>query len=331
MSVFIIAEVGVNHNGSLEQAKQLVDVAAECGADAVKFQTFKAATLVTKSAKQAEYQAENTGKSESQFDMLKRLELSEADHQELVEHCKFKNIEFMSTPFDLQSIQFLNGLGVGRFKIPSGEITNYPYLKMVGSFNKEIVLSTGMATLADIESALNLLIESGTDKDKITILHATTDYPTQMQDVNLTAMQTIAQAFKVKVGYSDHTPGIEVSTAAVAMGASIIEKHFTLDKNLPGPDHKASLEPQELKAMISAIRNIQIALGNGIKRSSANEQKNMQVARKSIVAATAIKKGEAFSEKNLAVKRPGLGISPMRWNEVIGQTAQKDFQVDDLI
>lgn len=331
MSVFIIAEVGVNHNGSLELAKQLVDVAAECGADAVKFQTFKAATLVTKSAKQAEYQAENTGKAESQFDMLKRLELSEADHQELVEHCKFKNIEFMSTPFDLQSIQFLNGLGVDRFKIPSGEITNYPYLKMVGSFNKEIVLSTGMATLADIESALNLLIESGTDKDKITILHATTDYPTQMQDVNLTAMQTIAQAFKVKVGYSDHTPGIEVPTAVVAMGASIIEKHFTLDKNLPGPDHKASLEPQELKAMISAIRNIQIALGNGIKRPSANEQKNMQVARKSIVAATAIKKGEAFSEKNLAVKRPGLGISPMRWNEVIGQTAQKDFQVDDLI
>ena len=331
MSVFIIAEVGVNHNGSLELAKQLVDVAKDCGADAVKFQTFKAATLVTKSAKQADYQTANTGKQESQFDMLKRLELSEADHQELVDYCQQKNIEFMSTPFDLQSIRFLNGLGVNRFKIPSGEITNYPYLKMVGSFNKEIVLSTGMATLADIEAALDLLIESGTDKDKITILHATTDYPTQMQDVNLTAMQTIAQAFKVKVGYSDHTPGIEVPTAAVALGATIIEKHFTLDKNLPGPDHKASLEPQELQAMVKAIRNIEIALGDGIKRPSASEQKNMQVARKSLVALTAIKKGETFSDQNLTVKRPGLGISPMRWNEIIGQVAQKDYQADDLI
>lgn len=331
MSVFIIAEVGVNHNGSLELAKKLVDVAVECGADAVKFQTFKAATLVTKSAKQADYQTANTGKQESQFDMLKRLELSEADHQELVDYCQLKNIEFMSTPFDLQSIQFLNGLGVNRFKIPSGEITNYPYLKMVGAYNKEIVLSTGMATLADIEAALNLLIESGTDKDKITILHATTDYPTQMQDVNLTAMQTIAQAFKVKVGYSDHTPGIEVPTAAVALGASIIEKHFTLDKNLPGPDHKASLEPQELQAMVQAIRNIEIALGDGIKRPNASEQKNMQVARKSLVALTDIKKGDTFSELNLTVKRPGLGISPMRWNEIIGQVAQKDYQVDELI
>ena len=237
----------------------------------------------------------------------------------------------MSTPFDLQSIKFLNGLGVNRFKIPSGEITNYPYLKMVGAYNKEIVLSTGMATLADIEAALNLLIESGTDKDKITILHATTDYPTHMQDVNLTAMQTIAQAFKVKVGYSDHTPGIEVPTAAVALGATIIEKHFTLDRNLPGPDHKASLEPQELQAMVKAIRNIEIALGDGIKRPSTNEQKNMQVARKSLVALIDIKKGDTFSEHNLTVKRPGLGISPMRWNEIIGQVAQKDYRADDLI
>jgi len=331
MSVFIIAEVGVNHNGSLELAKQSVDVAKDCGANAVKFQSFKASTLVTKSAKQAYYQIANTGKQESQFDMLKRLELSEADHQELVDYCQQKNIEFMSTPFDLQSIHFLNGLGVNRFKIPSGEITNYPYLKMVGSFNKEIVLSTGMTSLADIEAALNLLIDSGTNKDKITILHATTDYPTQMQDVNLTAMQTIAQAFKVKVGYSDHTPGIEVPTAAVALGASIIEKHFTLDKNLPGPDHKASLEPQELQAMVKAIRNIEIALGDGIKRPSVNEQKNMQVARKSLVALTDIKKGDTFSEHNLTVKRPGLGISPMRWNEVIGQLAQKDYQADDMI
>ncbi|PIP98575.1 MAG: N-acetylneuraminate synthase [Shewanella sp. CG18_big_fil_WC_8_21_14_2_50_42_11] len=331
MSVFIIAEVGVNHNGSLELAKQLVDVAKDCGADAVKFQTFKAATLVTKAAKQADYQTTNTGKQESQFDMLKRLELSEEDHQELVVHCQQQQIEFMSTPFDLQSIQFLNGLGVERFKIPSGEITNYPYLKMVGAYNKEIVLSTGMATLSDIEAALNLLIDSGTDKDKITILHATTDYPTQMQDVNLTAMQTIAQAFKVKVGYSDHTPGIEVPTAAVALGASIIEKHFTLDKNLPGPDHKASLEPDELKAMVKAIRNIEVALGDGIKRPSVSEQKNMQVARKSLIALTDIKKGDVFSEQNLTVKRPGLGISPMRWNEIIGKVAQKDYQADELI
>lgn len=331
MSVFIIAEVGVNHNGSLELAKQLVDVAKDCGADAVKFQTFKAATLVTKSAKQADYQTTNTGKQESQFDMLKRLELSEADHQELVHYCQLKHIEFMSTPFDLQSIQFLNGLGVKRFKIPSGEITNYPYLKMVGSFNKEIVLSTGMASLADIEAALNLLIESDTDKDKITILHATTDYPTQMPDVNLRAMQTIAQAFKIKVGYSDHTPGIEVPTAAVALGAAVIEKHFTIDKNLPGPDHKASLEPQELKAMVSAIRNIEIALGDGVKRASSNEQKNMQVARKSIVALTDIQQGDVFTEQNLTVKRPGTGISPMRWNEIIGQVAQKDYLADELI
>lgn len=308
--VFIIAEAGVNHNGSLALAKQLVDVAAECGADAVKFQTFKAESLVTKTAKQAEYQTANTGKQESQFDMLKRLELSETDHHELVAHCCKNQIEFMSTPFDLKSIHFLNALGVERFKIPSGEITNYPYLKVVGSFNKEIVLSTGMATLADIEAALNLLVESGTDKNKITILHATTDYPTHMQDVNLTAMQTIAQAFKVKVGYSDHTLGIEVPTAAVALGATIIEKHFTLDKNLPGPDHKASLEPDELKAMVKAIRNIEIALGDGIKRPSTSEQKNMQVARKSLVALTDIKKGETFSEQNLTVKRPGLGISP---------------------
>jgi N,N'-diacetyllegionaminate synthase len=331
MSVFIIAEVGVNHNGSLELAKQLVDVAKDCGADAVKFQTFKAATLVTKAAKQAEYQTANTGKQESQFDMLKRLELSEDAHHELVAHCQKQQIEFMSTPFDLESIQFLNGLGVERFKIPSGEITNYPYLKMVGAYNKEIVLSTGMATLSDIEAALNLLMASGTDKQKITILHATTDYPTHVQDVNLTAMQTIAQAFKVKVGYSDHTLGIEVPTAAVALGASIIEKHFTLDKKLPGPDHKASLEPDELKAMVQAIRNIEIALGDGIKRPSASEAKNIPIARKSIVAATDIKQGEVFSEQNLTVKRPGLGISPMRWNEIIGQVAQKDYQADELI
>lgn len=331
MSVFIIAEVGVNHNGSLEIAKQLVDVAVDCGVDAVKFQTFKTSALVTKQAKQANYQTQNTGKQESQFDMLQRLELSEADHCELLTYCQQRQIEFMSTPFDLQSVQFLNGLGVQRFKIPSGEITNYPYLKMIGGFNKQIVLSTGMANIGEVESTLNLLVESGTPKEQITILHATTDYPTKMADVNLKAMQTLQNAFRVKVGYSDHTPGIEVATAAVAMGASMIEKHFTLDKNMEGPDHKASLEPYELKAMVSAIRNIEQAMGDGIKRPSVSEVKNMQVARKSLVAACNIKQGEVFTEQNLTVKRPGLGISPMSWNEVLGQAAQKDYQADGLI
>ena len=331
MSVFIIAEAGVNHNGSIDIAKKLVDAAAECGADAVKFQTFKAENLVTKSAKQAGYQEVNTGISESQFDMLKRLELSEPEHVELISYCHSKQIEFMSTPFDLQSIQFLNSLGMMRFKIPSGEITNYPYLKMVGSYNKEIVLSTGMATLSDIEAALYLLIESGTDKDKITILHATTDYPTKMSDVNLAAMKTIEQAYKVRSGYSDHTLGIEVPIAATALGASIIEKHFTLDKNLPGPDHVASLEPHELKSMIYAIRNIEKAIGDGIKRPSSSELKNIAVARKSLVAACQIVAGEIFSETNLIAKRPGTGITPMRWIDVIGRRAPRDFQEDEQI
>lgn len=331
MSVFIIAEVGVNHNGSLEIAKELVDIAVDCGVDAVKFQTFKTSALVTRQAQQAEYQTHNTGKQESQFDMLQRLELSEADHYELLAYCQQRQIEFMSTPFDLQSVQFLNGLGIQRFKIPSGEITNYPYLKMIGKFNKQIVLSTGMTNIGEVESTLNLLIESGTPKEQITILHATTNYPTKMADVNLKAMQTIQNAFRVKVGYSDHTPGIEVATAAVAMGASMIEKHFTLDKNMEGPDHKASLEPYELKAMVRAIRNIELAMGDGIKRPSASEAKNMPVARKSIVAACDIKQGEVFTEQNITVKRPGLGISPMRWNEVIGQVAIKDYKLDDLI
>ena len=329
--LFIIAEAGVNHNGSLALAKQLVDVAVECGVDAVKFQTFKAVTLVTKQAQQAEYQTKNIGRKESQFDMLRRLELSEANHHALFAYCKSKKIEFMSTPFDLQSILFLNDLGVTRFKIPSGEITNYPYLKMIGSLQKDIVLSTGMAKLGEVEVALDLIIESGTPKEKVTILHATTDYPTQMLDVNLKAMQTIQHAFNVKVGYSDHTPGIEVATAAVAMGASMIEKHFTLDKNMDGPDHKASLEPHELKEMVNALRNIEIALGDGIKRPSGNETKNMQVARKSLVAACDIRQGEPFTAQNLTVKRPGHGISPMRWNEIVGQKAQKDYQTDDLI
>ncbi len=331
MSVFIIAEVGVNHNGSLDLAKQLVDVAVDCGVDAVKFQTFKASSLVTKSAKQANYQTENMGKKESQFDMLQRLELSESDHHDLLSYCKDKNIEFMSTPFDLQSIAFLDALGVKRFKIPSGEITNYPYLKMMGGCNKDIVMSTGMANIGEVEAALQVLIEAGTDKERITILHATTDYPTNMKDVNLTAMQTIASAFNIKVGYSDHTAGIEVPVAAVALGASMIEKHFTLDKSMEGPDHKASLEPDELKAMVKGIRNIELALGDGIKRPSQSEMKNIPVARKSLIAACSIKKGEVFTEQNLTVKRPGTGVSPMRWDEFVGIKANKDYAEDELV
>lgn len=331
MSVFIIAEVGVNHNGSLEIAKQLVDVAVDCGVDAVKFQTFKASALVTREAEQADYQTKNTGKQESQFDMLQRLELSEADHHDLLSYCVKNKIEFMSTPFDLKSVYFLKALGVKRFKIPSGEITNYPYLKMIGEFNSKIVMSTGMANIGEVEAALNLLIESGTARDKITVLHATTDYPTQMSDVNLMAMQNIAQAFKVKVGYSDHTPGIEIPTAAVALGASMIEKHFTLDKTMSGPDHKASLEPHELMAMVKAIRNLEKALGDGVKRPSESEAKNKAVARKSLVAVCNIKQGEVFTEQNLTVKRPGTGISPMCWNDMLGQTAIKDYKADDLI
>ncbi|WP_044413582.1 N-acetylneuraminate synthase [Thiomicrospira microaerophila] len=330
-SVFIIAEAGVNHNGSIDLAKQLVDVAVEAGANAVKFQTFKTEQLVTQAAQQADYQTANTGVKESQFSMLKRLELTAQNHLDLIAYCQHKNIEFMSTPFDMPSIELLHRLGMPRWKIPSGEITNYPYLKQIGGYNKQVILSTGMAVLADIEAAIEVLIAAGTARDNLTLLHATTDYPTQMHDVNLLAIQTMAQAFKLKVGYSDHTPGIEVPTAAVALGASIIEKHFTLDKTLPGPDHKASLEPHELNAMIRAIRSIEIALGDGIKRPSASEQKNKQVVRKSIVAKTAIQQGQQFSEQNLTIKRPGLGISPMRWNEIIGQRAQKNYQADELI
>lgn len=331
MNTFIIAEAGVNHNGSLELAKQLVQVASECGADAVKFQTFKVGSLVTKSATQADYQVLNTGKQESQYDMLSRLELNGNDHLELFSHCRRHNIEFMSTPFDSESIQLLTDLGVKRFKVPSGEITNYPYLRMIGAQNKKVILSTGMATLSDIEAALCTLIDAGMEKNKITLLHATTDYPTSMQDVNLRAMRTIAQAFQVQVGYSDHTCGVEVPTAAVALGASVIEKHFTLDKTLAGPDHKASLDPNELEAMICAIRNIEIALGDGFKMPISNELKNKNVVRKSIVAAAPISKGQLFTDSNLVAKRPGTGISPMKWNEIIGRVAIRDFAEDELI
>ncbi|MHB8099925.1 MAG: N-acetylneuraminate synthase [Sulfuricurvum sp.] len=331
MSIFIIAEAGVNHNGSLELAKALIDVAADADADAVKFQTFKADKLVSKTAQKAQYQKQTTDATETQYEMIKKLELDEAAHHELIAYCKTKNILFLSTPFDHESIELLNDLNMNIFKIPSGEITNLPYLRHIGSLGKEVILSSGMADLGEIEDALDILITSGTPKEQITVLHATTEYPCPIEDVNLRAMQTIAGAFGVKTGYSDHTNGIEVPIAAVAMGATVIEKHFTLDKTMDGPDHKASLEPDELRAMVVAIRNIELALGNGVKKASPSEAKNMSIARKSIVTAQPIQAGELFSEINLTIKRPGNGISPMRFDEIIGTAALKDYCEDELI
>jgi N,N'-diacetyllegionaminate synthase len=328
---FIIAEAGVNHNGNLELAKKLVDTAVEAGADAVKFQTFKAEEVISRFAKKADYQVKTTGSEESQLEMVKKLELSYDEFDILYSYCKEKGIIFMSTPFDIESARFLRDLGLEIFKIPSGEITNYLLLCEIGSYGKEIILSTGMADLGEIEDALDVLIEAGTPREKITVLHCNTEYPTPYEDVNLRAMLTIKEAFKVKVGYSDHTPGIEVPIAAVALGAEVIEKHFTLDRELPGPDHKASLEPDELKEMVRAIRNVEKALGTGIKKPSKSELKNLPVVRKSIVARKPIAKGETFTEENLTVKRPGTGISPMRWNEIIGKRASRNFRQDEVI
>ena len=331
MSVFIIAEAGVNHNGSIKLAKQLIDVAAKTGADAVKFQTFKAENLVAKNTQKADYQKQTTDASESQFDMIKKLELDVGTHKELITYCQEKNIMFLSTPFDHESIDLLSDLGLQIFKIPSGEITNLPYLRHVGSLGKQVILSTGMSNLEEVGDALNILINAGTSKDNITVLHANTMYPTPMEDVNLNAMLTIQKEFSVDVGYSDHTLGIEVDIAAVAMGASCIEKHFTLDKTMDGPDHKASLEPEELKAMVSAIRNIEKALGSSEKKPSPSETVNIDVARKSIVASQSIKKGDKLSSKNITTKRPGTGTSPMKWDEIIATCAKKDYRMDDVI
>ena len=331
MSVFIIAEAGVNHNGSIDLAKRLIDEASNSGADAVKFQTFKAENLVTKNSQKAEYQKKTTDKNESQFDMIKKLELDIKTHKELISYCHSKNIIFLSSPFDLDSIELLNDLGLEIFKIPSGEITNLPYLRSIGRLNKKVILSTGMADVGEIEDALDILIEMGTKKENITVLHANTMYPTPMEDVNLKAMITIGSTFDIDYGYSDHTLGIEVDIAAVALGASCIEKHFTLDKDMEGPDHKASLEPDELKAMVKAIRNIEVALGSSIKKPSKSELPNIKVARKSIVAKNDIRRGEIFSIDNLAIKRPGSGISPSKWDDIIGTIAEKDYKKDALI
>ena len=329
--VFIIAEAGVNHNGSIDLAKKMIEVAVDSGADAVKFQTFKAESLVSKNAQKANYQKETTDESESQFDMIKRLELDLEAHKELITYCQEKDIMFLSTSFDHDSIDMLDSLGLQIFKIPSGEITNLPYLRHVGSLDKKVILSTGMSNLREVNSALNILIKDGTFKENITVLHANTQYPTPMEDVNLNAMLTMQKEFGIAVGYSDHTLGIEVDIAAVAMGASCVEKHFTLDKTMEGPDHKASLEPNELKAMVGAIRNIEKALGSCEKKVSSSESDNINIVRKSIVASQMIKKGDLLTDKNITTKRPGNGINPMKWDNIIGSIAAKDYEMDDLI
>ena len=324
----IIAEAGVNHNGSLEMAKTLVDIAKDCGADYVKFQTAKVDSLVSKYADMAKYQKENTGKNESQKEMLKKLLLSFDDFMKLADYCKDKKITFISTPFDIDSIHFLNDL-VPLWKIPSGEVTNLPYLIEIAKTHKKVILSTGMCTIEEVEDAVNILYKYGT-KD-ITLLHCTTQYPTPVEAVNLKAMLELKKKFNVEVGYSDHTAGIEVPIAAAAMGAKVIEKHFTISKLLKGPDHKASLEPEELKNMILAIRNIEKAMGSGEKMPVKEEKENICIVRKSIVASRDIKKGEVFSDDNITTKRPGSGISPMKWFDVIGTCAIRNFEEDELI
>ena len=331
MSVFIIAEAGVNHNGSIDLAKKLIDVASDCGADAVKFQTYKTENIVTRNAKKAVYQENVENKEESQFNMLKTIEIDASGHKELISYCNEKNIIFLSSPFDQDSVELLCNLGLQIFKIPSGEITNLPYLRSIGKLNKKVIISTGMSIISEIKDALDILIQSGTKKENITVLHANTEYPTPIEDVNLHAMLTIGSTFDIAFGYSDHTLGVEVDIAAVAMGASCIEKHFTLDKTMKGPDHKASLEPYELKAMIKAIRNTELALGTHDKKPTKSEAPNIPIVRKSIVASKNISKGEKLSENNLTVKRPGDGISPMKWDEIIGTDATKAYEKDELI
>ncbi|MBR4537062.1 MAG: N-acetylneuraminate synthase [Bacteroidales bacterium] len=331
--VFVIAEAGVNHNGSLSLAHQLIDNAARSGADAIKFQTFKAKSLVTYDAPKAKYQMKTTASNENQLAMISSLELKEEDHRELLQHCENASIKFLSSPFDISSVRFLHELGLNIFKIPSGEITNLPYLRKIGSYGCKVFLSTGMCVLGDIEAALEVLEQAGTSRGNITLLHCTTEYPAPVDEVNLNAINTLRFAFPgiAGVGYSDHTKGIHIPIAATAIGARVIEKHFTLDRNMEGPDHKASLEPDELKEMINAIRDIEKALGDGIKRPSLSEKSNILIARKSLVAAREIKKGEVFSEENVMAKRPGNGISPMRWDEILGQHAPRDYQKDELL
>lgn len=331
--VLIIAEAGVNHNGNLDNAYKLIDAAVDAGVDYVKFQTFKSENLVSKSAKKADYQIQNTGNStDSQYEMLKKLELSHENHELLIDYCRKKNIQFFSTAFDLDSLEYLKEIGLKLVKIPSGEITNLPYLRRAAQLFNKVILSTGMCTMDDIAGAVNVFLSEDIPLKDITILHCNTEYPTPMNDVNLKAMLSIQKEFGTDIGYSDHTLGIEVPVAAVALGASVIEKHFTLDNTMDGPDHAASLEPHQLKDMVRAIRNIEQAIsGDGLKKPSVSEMKNIEIARKSIVASAAISKGEVFTEGNLTIKRPGTGVSPMKWDEVIGKSATKDYSTDDLI
>jgi N,N'-diacetyllegionaminate synthase len=331
MKTVIIAEAGVNHNGDIVIAKRLIDVAADAGADFVKFQTFNAERLVTERASKASYQLLSTNHLESQFSMLQKLELTKSMHEELMFHCSDRNISFLSTGFDIESINLLIELGQELFKIPSGELTNLPFLRHIGQLGKSVILSTGMSNMDEIADAIFALEESGTSRTRITVLHCTTAYPLPISDVNLRAMQSIQDTFNVAIGYSDHTLGIEIPIAAVALGATIIEKHFTLDRNLPGPDHKASLEPEELKAMVLGIRNVELALGDGKKEIMLSEIENRAVSRKSIVASRMITKGEVFTVNNLTTKRPGTGVSPMKWDNLLGQKAQMDYRIDDLI
>lgn len=329
MSCFIIAEAGVNHNGSIDVAKKLIDVAYEAGCDAVKFQTFKAENIVTRAAKKAEYQIANTDREESQYEMIKKLELGLEDHKKLIEYCNMKGIMFLSTPFDEESVEMLECLGVGIYKIPSGEITNKPLIKKIAKKIKPIILSTGMSLLEEIEEALAWIYEEG--NVDVTLLHCTSNYPTRMDDVNLKAMITLREEFKVKVGYSDHTLGIEVAVAAVALGADVIEKHFTLDKSMDGPDHKASLSPEELENMTKSIRNIECALGDGIKTLRHSEILIRDVVRKSIVSKENIKKGEKLAKGNITLKRPGIGIKPKYLENIIGLRAKQDIAADEII
>lgn len=329
MSVYIIAEAGVNHNGNIVVAKKLIDEAKIAGADCIKFQTFKTENIVIKDASKAEYQIRNTENTESQYEMLKKLELTYDEFILLKQYCDIQGIDFMSTAFDLDSIDFLMKLGMDTWKIPSGEITNLPYLKKIAQISKKVILSTGMSNMSEIDDAIKVLMDYGS-KDLV-VLHCTTEYPAPYEEVNLNAMTTIKNTFNVQVGYSDHTKGIEIPIAAVAMGAKVIEKHFTLDRQMEGPDHKASLEPSELKMMINGIRNVELAMGDGIKKPSPSEIKNISIARKSIVACKNIEKGELFTEDNLTIKRPGDGISPMKWYDVIGKKAYKNFDKDELI
>lgn len=331
MKTVIIAEAGVNHNGDMALARRLIDVAAEAGVDWVKFQTFSAERIATRTAAKAGYQNRTVGEGESQYEMLRRLELSREMHEALIDHCRAAGVAFLSTGFDIPGIELLRELGVTLFKIPSGEITNLPYLRHIGGLGGEVILSTGMADLGEVEAALRVLEEAGTPRGRITVLHCTTEYPAPLEEVNLRAMRSMGEAFGVAVGYSDHTPGIEIPIAAAALGATVIEKHFTLDRTLPGPDHMASLEPEELRAMVRGIRNVERALGDGVKRPSPSERGNRAAVRKSLVAAVAIRAGEPFSEENLTVKRPGTGVSPMRWDEIMGRPAPRDFAVDELI